>query len=97
MNSTKQCSVKDSLRASSQQQTVQSAKVDAMGCRLDEMRKLLLQRELRMEVQTAALNTQMNSMNAALRGQTKDWRIHDWYQGVLRTHQWYSSDTENET
>ena len=44
------------LRASSQQQTVQSAKVDATGYRLDELKEMLLQ--LRMEVQIAELNSQ---------------------------------------
>ena len=52
-----QCSVKDSRRATNQQQTVQSAKVDAMGYRLHEMKWLLLQRELRMEVQVTELKT----------------------------------------
>ena len=41
-----QSSVKASLRANSQQQTVQSAKLVAMGNRSEEMKDLLLQREL---------------------------------------------------
>ena len=45
-----QDSVKCSLRDATQQTTVQAAKVDAMGYRLEEMKELLLQRELRMEV-----------------------------------------------
>ena len=56
-----QNSVKSSLRAANQQNTVQSAKVDAMGYRLEEMKDLFLQRELRMEVQMGELNTQMHA------------------------------------
>ena len=45
-----QCSVKKkSLRANDQQQTVQSAKEDAMGYRLEEIKNLFPQCELRME------------------------------------------------
>ena len=44
-----QVSVKCSLRTATQQTTVQAAKVDAMGYRLEEMKNLLLQRELRMK------------------------------------------------
>ena len=52
-----QCSMRDTLRASSQQQTLHSAKVDAMEYRLEEMKEiLLLLRELSMEVQMAELN-----------------------------------------
>ena len=54
-----QKAVRNGLRANSQQQTVQAARVDAMGYRLDEMRELLIQRELRIEVQVAELNAQM--------------------------------------
>ena len=62
--------MKDSLRASSQQQTAQSAKVDAMGYRLEEFKKVLLQRmDLRMEGQMADLNTQMIALSAAARGE----------------------------
>ena len=42
-------SVKSSLMAANQQNTVQFAKVDAMGYRLEEMKNFFLQRELRME------------------------------------------------
>ena len=56
-----QNSVKSSPRAANQQNTVQSAKVDAMGYRLEEMKDLFLQRELRMEVQMGELNTQMHA------------------------------------
>ena len=45
-----QDSVKCSLRAATQQTTVQAAKADAMGYRLEEIKDILLQRELRMEV-----------------------------------------------
>ena len=45
-----QSSVKESLKATNQQHTVQSAKVDAMGYRLEKMKDLFLQRELRREV-----------------------------------------------
>ena len=60
-----QNSVKSSLRAANQQITVQSAKVDAKGYCLEEMRNLFLQRELRMEVQMAELNTQMHTMSTS--------------------------------
>ena len=56
------------MRASCQQQTVQSGKVDAMGYRLEEMKDLLLQREYRMEIQMAVLNTQMNTLRAMVGG-----------------------------
>ena len=62
-----QNSVKSSLRAANQQNTVQSAKVDAMGYRLEEMKDLLLHRELRMEVQMAELNNQMHTLSTATR------------------------------
>ena len=62
-----QDSVKCSLRAATQQTTVQAAKVDAMGYRLEEMKDLLLQRELRMEVQMAELSNQLHSLGAAPR------------------------------
>ena len=60
-----QNSVKCSLRTATQQTTVQAAKVDAMGCRLGEMKELLLQRELRIEVQMAELSNQMRTLGAA--------------------------------
>ena len=56
-----QNSVKSSPRAANQQNTVQSAKVDAMGYRLEEMKDLFRQHELRMEVQMGELNTQMHA------------------------------------
>ena len=62
-----QNSVKSSLRAASQLTTVQAAKVDAMGYRLEEMKDLFLQRELRLEVQMAELNNQMYALSAASR------------------------------
>ena len=43
---------------------MQSAKVDAMGFRLEEMKDLFLQHELRMEVQMAELN-KMHTMCSA--------------------------------
>ena len=60
-----QDSVKCSLRAATLQTTVQAAKVDAMGYRLEEMKDLLLQRELRMEVQMAELSNQMHTLGSA--------------------------------
>ena len=60
-----QNSVKCSLRSATQQTTVQAAKVDAMGHRLEEMKDLLLQRELRMEVQMPELSIQMRTLGAA--------------------------------
>ena len=62
-----QSSVKDSLRAATQQTTVHAAKVDALRYRLEEMKDMLLQRELRMEVQMAELNNQMHTLSAASR------------------------------
>ena len=59
-----QCFVKESCRASSQQQTVQSAKVDAMCYRLQKMKDLLLQRKLRIKWQMTELNIQMNTLSA---------------------------------
>ena len=60
-----QSSVKENLRATNQQHTVQSAKVDAMGYRLEAMKDIFLQRELRMEVQTGELNTKMHTLSTA--------------------------------
>ena len=60
-----QDSVKCSLRAATQQTTLQAAKVDAMGYRLEEMKDLFLQRELRVEVQMAELSNQMHTLRAA--------------------------------
>ena len=62
-----QCCVKD-LSASSQQQTVQSAKMEDMGYWMEEMKDVLLQRELRLEVQMSTLYTQMNALSVAARG-----------------------------
>ena len=62
-----QDSVKCSLRAATQQTTVQAAKVDDMGYRLEELKDLFLQRELRMEVQMAELSNQMHTLRAASR------------------------------
>ena len=62
-----QDSVKCSLRDATQQTTVQAAKVDAMRYRLEEMKDLLLQRELRMEVQVAELSNQIRTLGAASR------------------------------
>ena len=62
-----QTSVKESLRAATQQTTVQAAKVDALGYRLEEMKDMLIQRELRMEVQMAELKNQMHTLSAASR------------------------------
>ena len=59
-----QDSVKRSLRSAAQQTTVQAAKVDAMGYRLEEMKDLFLQRELRMEVQMAELSNQVRTLGA---------------------------------
>ena len=60
-----QNSLKRSLRSATQQTTVQAAKVDAKGYRLEEMKYLLLQRELRMEVQMAELSYPMGTLGAA--------------------------------
>ena len=60
-----QDSVKCSLRATTQQTTVQAAKVDAIGYRQEEMEDLFLQRELRTEVQMAELNNKMHTLGAA--------------------------------
>ena len=60
-----QDSVKCSLRCATQQTTVQAEKVPAMGYRMDEMKDLLLQRELRMEVRLAELSDQMRTLGAA--------------------------------
>ena len=64
-----QCSVKENFRANNQQQTMQSAKVDAMRYRLEEMKDLILQHKLRMEVQMAELNTRMHTLSAAAQGE----------------------------
>ena len=60
-----QNSVKSSLRAATQQNTVQAAKVDVMGFRLKEMKDPFLQGVLRMEVQMTDLNYQMHSLSTA--------------------------------
>ena len=64
---TMQDSVKCSLRAATQHTTLQASKVDAMEYRLEEMKDLLLQRELRIEVQMAELSNQMRTSGAASR------------------------------
>ena len=60
-----QVSVISSNRSATQQTTVQAAKVDAMGYRLDEMKDLLLQREPCMEVRLAELSDQMRTLSAS--------------------------------
>ena len=57
--------MEENLRANRQQPKLQSAKVDAIGYRLKEMKDLLLQRELRMEVQMAELNSKMQTLKTA--------------------------------
>ena len=59
-----QDSVKGSLSAT-QQTTVQAAKVDAMGYRLEEMKDLFLQRELRVEARLAELCDQIRTQSGA--------------------------------
>ena len=54
-------SVKSSLRAANQRNTVQSAKLDVMGYHLEEMKDLFLQRELHMEVQMAEVENKMHT------------------------------------
>ena len=51
--------------ANSQQPTLQSAKVDAMLYRLEKMKDILLQRELRMEVQMVELNLKVQTLSTA--------------------------------
>ena len=63
-----QSSVKESLRATNQQHTVQFAKVDAMGYRLEALKDIFLQRDFRMEVQTGELNTKMHTLSTATHG-----------------------------
>ena len=62
---TLQDSVKGSLRSATQQTTVQAAKVDAMGYRLEEMKDLFLQRELRVEARLAELSDQIRTQSGA--------------------------------
>ena len=57
--------VKGSLRSATQQTTVQAAKVDAMGYLLEEMKDLLLQRELRVEARLAELSDQIRTQSGA--------------------------------
>ena len=54
-------SVRSSLRAANQRNTVQSAKLDVMGYHLEEMKDLFLQRELHMEVQMAEVENKMHT------------------------------------
>ena len=61
-----QDSVKGSLRSATQQTTVQAAKVDAMGYRLEEMKVLFLQRELRVEARLAELSDQIFTQSGAV-------------------------------
>ena len=58
----------DAIATESLQQTRQYAKVDAMGYRLDEMKGIMLQRQLRM-VQMAELNNQINTLRVSARGE----------------------------
>ena len=67
-----QDSVKCSLRSATQQSTVQAAKVDAMGHRLNEKKDLLLQRELRIEVWVAELSDQMRTLGAVSQAVTPE-------------------------
>ena len=60
-----QDSVKGSLRSATQQTTVQAAKVDAMGYRLEEMKDLFLQRELRVEARLTELSDQIRTQSGA--------------------------------
>ena len=53
------------VRANNQQQTMQYAKVDDVGYRLEEMKDLFPHCELRMEVQMAELNTKMHTLSTA--------------------------------
>ena len=60
-----QDSVKGSLKSAPQQTTVQAAKVDAMGYRLEKMKDLFLQRELRVEARLAELSDQIRTQSGA--------------------------------
>ena len=62
-----QNSVKSSLRAACQQNTVQSGKLDAMGYRLEEMKDLLLELVLQLKMQMAELNNHMRTLSTATR------------------------------
>ena len=64
-----QGSVKESLRASCQQHTVESAKMDAMCYRLEETKDLLLQRKLRTETKMAELHAQIDTWSSMARGE----------------------------
>ena len=61
-----QDSVKSSLRSATQQTTVQAAKVDAMGYRLEETKDLFLQRKLRVEARLAELSDQIGTQSGAV-------------------------------
>ena len=67
-----QDSVKGSLRSATQQTTVQAAKVDAMGYRMEEMKDLFLQRELRVEARLAELSDQMRTLSAVSHTETPE-------------------------
>ena len=43
--------------------------MDDTGCRLEEMKDLFLQRELRLEQQMGELNTRMHTLSAAVQGE----------------------------
>ena len=61
-----QDSVEGSLRSATQQTTMQAAKVDAMGYRLEEMNDLFLQRELRVEARLAELSDQIRTQSGVV-------------------------------
>ena len=60
-----QDSVKGSLRSATQQTTVQAAKIDAMCYRLEEMKDLFLQRELRVQARLDELSDQKRTQRGA--------------------------------
>ena len=61
-----QDSVKGSLRSATQQTTVQVAKVDAIGYRLEEMKDLFLQRQLRVEARLFELSDQIRTQGGVV-------------------------------
>ena len=61
-----QDAVKGSLRSATQQTTVQAAKVDAMGYRLEEMKDIFLQLEIRVEARLAELSDQIRTQSGAV-------------------------------
>ena len=68
MQDSEQCS----LRRATHQTTVQGANVDVMSYRLNEMKDLLLQRELRIEVRLAELSDQMRTLGAVSQAVTPE-------------------------